>query len=400
LPMNKQSFKKKNSQRKEKRIKRKKKSKKSKQISTKNLKNLKNLKLKQEKKSKKVKPQRSKKQMKNPRMKESCSRQSTFCPVEKATSLKLLYNQVYNFKKQLKRAQNQAKIVQKKKVKNNIFMKDALILTDIVGGNLTDPACSAAAATERSASQASSAGSILAACSASITTSCQDITINATLTGSCSATMTAYENKIVECRSSGCSCWTEAVAMKSDVTRCNAVTESDNVKIKKKTCLKTFSGCKKAQDSAVEYTATCPAPVTPTSSTSSPSTATTETSTSSSVISNTTTPIEESPVNITVETPVNMTLEIPVNMTLEIPVNMTMETPVNMISETPVNMTMATPVNMTLETPVLMTLETPIVMTAHSSTGDQTATTRATYRKDILVQSYVAKAIRNYWKRS
>merc|ERR1711892_441712 len=271
FPKKKRSFKKKSSQRKAKKIKRKKKSK-QKQISTKKLK------LKQKKKSKKVKPQRSKKQMKNPRMKESCSRQSTFCPVEKATSLKLLYNQVYNFKKQLKRAQNQAKIVQKKKLKNNIFTKDALILTDILGGNLTDPTCSATAATKRSASQASSAGSTLAACSASITTSCQDITINATLTGSCSATMTAYEKKIAECRSSGCSCWTEAVAMKSDVTRCNAVTESDTVKTKKKTCLKTFSGCKKAQDSAVEYTATCPASVTSTSttSTSSPSTATTE----------------------------------------------------------------------------------------------------------------------------
>merc|ERR1711892_91692 len=380
FPKKKRSFKKKGSLRKAKKIKRKKKSN-QKQKSTKKLK------LKQKKKSKKVKPQRSKKQMKNPRMKESCSRQSTFCPVEKATSLKLLYNQVYNFKKQLKRAQNQAKIVQKKKLKNNIFMKDAMILTDIVGGNLTDPTCSATAATKRSASQASSAGSTLAACSASITTSCQDITINATLTGSCSATMTAYEKKIAECRSSGCSCWTEAVAMKSDVTRCNAVTESDTVKTKKKTCLKTFSGCKKAQDSAVEYPATCSAPVTSTSttsspsnattetSTSSPSTATTETSTSSSDISNTTTPIEETPVN------------------------MTLETPVSMISETPVNMTMATPVNMTLETPVLMTLETPIVMTVHS-TGEQTATTRATYRKDILVKSYVAKAIRNYWKRS
>merc|ERR1711892_726181 len=376
FPKKKRSFKKKGSLRKAKKIKRKKKSN-QKQKSTKKLK------LKQKKKSKKVKPQRSKKQMKNPRMKESCSRQSTFCPVEKATSLKLLYNQVYNFQKQLKRAQNQAKIVQKKKLKNNIFMKDALILTDIVGGNLTDPTCSATAANKRSASQASSAGSTLAACSASITTSCQDITINATLTGSCSATMTAYEKKIAECRSSGCSCWTEAVAMKSDVTRCNAVTESDTVKTKKKTCLKTFSGCKKAQDSAVEYTATCPAPVTSTSTTSSPSTATIETSTSSPDISNTTTPIEETPVNMTMETPVNMTLE----------------TPVSMISETPVNMTMATPVNMTLETPVLMTLETPIVMTVHS-TGDQTATTRATYRKDILVKSYVAKAIRNYWKRS
>ena len=77
--------------------------------------------------------------------KSSCRQVTTFCPLEKATSLKLLYNQVYNFKKQLKRAQNQAKIVQKKKAKNTIFMKDALILTDIVGGNLSAPVCTATA---------------------------------------------------------------------------------------------------------------------------------------------------------------------------------------------------------------------------------------------------------------
>ena len=55
-----------------------------------------------------------------------CSRQTNeiFCTVEKASSLKLLYNQVFNFKKQLKRAKNHANIVKKKKDKSGIFQKE------------------------------------------------------------------------------------------------------------------------------------------------------------------------------------------------------------------------------------------------------------------------------------
>merc|ERR1712123_58609 len=187
-----------------------------------------------------------------------CSRQTTtFCPAEKASALKLLYNQVYNFKKQLKRAQNQAKIVKKKKEKKDIFQKDAAIVTDIVGGNLTEPTCSA---TGRSASSAASQGSILSSCSTTIATSCEEITINSTLSGTCSDTMITFETKVTACRTSdSCSCWTEAFAMKSAITQCNAVKEANSVKVKKKTCLKTFGDCKSAQDSAVEYTATCTA---------------------------------------------------------------------------------------------------------------------------------------------
>jgi len=144
--------------------------------------------------------------------KNGCSRQTTtFCPAEKASTLKLLYNQVYNFKKQLKRAENQAKIVKKKNDKKDIFQKDAAIVTDIVGGNLTEPTCSA---TGRSASSAASQGSILSSCSTTIASSCEEITINSTLSGSCSDTMTTFETKVTACRTSAlCSCWTEAFAM-------------------------------------------------------------------------------------------------------------------------------------------------------------------------------------------
>jgi len=184
-------------------------------------------------------------------------KQINFCPTEKATSLKLLYNQVANFKKQIKRATSHAKIIKNKKSKKDNFAKDAAILTDVVGGNLTKPTCSAKG---RSASNAASQGSVLSSCSSTIESSCQEITINATLTGACSDTMTTFENKVTTCKTDdSCSCWTEAFAMKSDITKCKASDEADAVKAKKKSCLKTFSNCKSAQDSAVQYTATCPA---------------------------------------------------------------------------------------------------------------------------------------------
>ena len=65
-----------------------------------------------------------------------------FAPL-KSNLFELLYNQVYNFKKQLKRAQSQADTVEKKRKKKDNFQKDAAILTDVVGGNLTNPTCSA-----------------------------------------------------------------------------------------------------------------------------------------------------------------------------------------------------------------------------------------------------------------
>eukprot|EP00092_Neocalanus_flemingeri_P065597 GFUD01079804.1.p1 GENE.GFUD01079804.1~~GFUD01079804.1.p1 ORF type:complete len:350 (+),score=119.04 GFUD01079804.1:69-1118(+) len=190
--------------------------------------------------------------------KKGCSRQttSTFCPTEKATAMKLLYNQVYNFKKQLKRAENHAKIVKKKQAKKDAFQNAAAIVTDVVGGNLTAPTC---AATARSSANAASTGTTLSGCSATIASSCGEITINSNLTGTCSTTMTTYEAKVTECKADdSCTCWTAAFAMKSDITKCNALDEANRVKALKKTCLKTFGDCKKAQDSAVEYTATCP----------------------------------------------------------------------------------------------------------------------------------------------
>ena len=84
---------------------------------------------------------------KNPgsRSSSGCARQSTFCPAEKAQALNIYYNKMTNYFKQLKRAENWANIVVKKKGKKDSFVNDALILEDAVGGNLSAPACSSSA---------------------------------------------------------------------------------------------------------------------------------------------------------------------------------------------------------------------------------------------------------------
>ena len=89
---------------------------------------------------------KQKKQSKKPRSgkrrtSKGCGRQSTFCPAEKAQTLNLYYNKMTNYFKQLKRAENWAKIVGKKKEKKDAFTNDALVLEDAVGGNFSAPAC-------------------------------------------------------------------------------------------------------------------------------------------------------------------------------------------------------------------------------------------------------------------
>merc|ERR1711976_952038 len=112
--------------------------------------------------------------------KTGCARQSTtFCPAERAQALNLMYNKVANFFKQLQRAKNFGKIMEKKKGKKDDFANDAAILEDAVGGNLSAPACTRR---ERS-SDAQDKGELLKNCSNSIKESCADVTINSTVTG-------------------------------------------------------------------------------------------------------------------------------------------------------------------------------------------------------------------------
>jgi len=174
----------------------------------------------------------------------------------KALALKLLYGQVANFFRQLKRAENHAKIVAKKKEKKDNFESDAAILQDAVGGNISDPTC---ASGRRSASTAAEKGQTLANCSNSIGAACAEITVNTTLLGDCKTKMEAFQSKVTTCKTDdSCTCWTEATNMKSEITDCKATDEMNRVKALKSSCLEKFGDCKKAQDSAVELTASCP----------------------------------------------------------------------------------------------------------------------------------------------
>merc|ERR1719369_1557403 len=110
----------------------------------------------------------------------------------------------------------------------------------------------------RSAMGAASTGSILANCKKTISTNCEEVSMNTTLTGTCSNIMKEFETKTTKCRTEGCSCWRETADMKSSISQCSAFKAANDMKEKKKTSLKTFGACKKAQDSAVEITATCP----------------------------------------------------------------------------------------------------------------------------------------------
>jgi len=72
--------------------------------------------------------------------------------------------------------------------------------------------------------------------------------------------MEAFESKVTTCKTDdSCTCWTEAINMKSDLTDCKATDEMNRVKALKSNCLDKFGDCKKAQDGAVELTASCPA---------------------------------------------------------------------------------------------------------------------------------------------
>jgi len=187
-----------------------------------------------------------------------CVRQTDiFCPAEKALSLKMLYGQVANFIRQLKRAENHAKIVSKKKDKKDNFQNDAAILQDAVGGDLTAPSC----ASSRSASTAGEKGQILSNCSNTIASACTDITVNITLLGSCQTMMESFQTLVTSCKTNdSCTCWSQAAGMKAGITACKATDEMNRVKGLKADCLAKFGDCKKAQDSAVEFTASCPSP--------------------------------------------------------------------------------------------------------------------------------------------
>jgi len=197
--------------------------------------------------------------LKKRRPKKCSPRQSSsFCPAEKAQTMNLLINKVANFFKQLKRSEQWRDLVGKKKAKKEDFASDAAVLTDAVGGDVANPSCaSSRAAASRSASDV---GQTLKNCSTSIGAACGDVTIDSAVATDCKTKMEAFQSKVTTCKTDdSCTCWTEALAMKGDLSCSSATTaEMNRVKGLKDSCLSKFGDCKRAQDGAVEFTATCP----------------------------------------------------------------------------------------------------------------------------------------------
>ena len=105
----------------------------------------------------------------------------------------------------------------------------------------------------------------MAKCEEDVKTGCPEITPNTNHTGAggCNATKYAFKDKVVSCRNGdtadSCKCYADAMAMKAEILTCatEATKLMQEVKAKKDVCKGKFSGCKKLQDKAVGFSATC-----------------------------------------------------------------------------------------------------------------------------------------------
>ena len=105
----------------------------------------------------------------------------------------------------------------------------------------------------------------MAKCEEDVKTGCPEITPNTNHTGAggCNATIYAFKEKVEGCgngdTADSCKCYADAMAMKAEIVKCatEATKLMQEVKAKKDVCKGKFSGCKKLQDKAVGFSATC-----------------------------------------------------------------------------------------------------------------------------------------------
>jgi len=198
---------------------------------------------------------------------EGSSRQtsSTFCPLTAVEVLRFITKKITSFEKQMNRAKSHTKIMKGKKGKKGNFASDAERVKDFVGGDFAKPSCGT---NSSEASEAGKLGEELEKCSQSIEDGCKEITLNATLTGECTTKVNAFKTKVEECKKSitDCACWENASSQRTFINTCDSLTESNNVKAKKNTCVKSMQTCKRSQDSAIQFAANCPIASTPSSS--------------------------------------------------------------------------------------------------------------------------------------
>jgi len=164
-----------------------------------------------------------------------------------------------NFIKQTKKMVNQAKIQAGKMGKNDKFLNDSNRLTQVLGGNTSNPTCA-------NASNAAAAAAValeLKNCSTKIKAGCPTITDHLSIITSCNASVYAFKAKVAECAGktsdAACTCWTAAQTQVAKVKECvkNSTAAKNTVKAKLTTCKSTFGECKKSQDKTVGFMGGC-----------------------------------------------------------------------------------------------------------------------------------------------
>jgi len=207
------------------------------------------------------------------------------CLANLLTAMKFEKDKIRTFTNQKKRAESFKKITEAKGGKDGQFGNTTVYLLFALGGNLSSLAC---AGRPSLTAEAVSTYTTLNNCSVSIPASCAipNNTANFTLLDTCETVYKAIQTKNKACLAettdgaAACSCWKEAanmtMAAKGLAADCDSQGAQKKMKELKKTCMETFTGCKKAEDSSVSYILTC------SSSSSSSSTSTNSTTNSTS----------------------------------------------------------------------------------------------------------------------
>merc|ERR1711997_298554 len=243
--------------------KRKRKNKRQKNLKKKAMKKKRKQQKKKAKKGKKAKKNMKnvKKQRKGTKRNGTCRQTDAACITNICEAWKLRNGKVRNYIRQTKRMVNHAAISKKKLEKKGEFKDHAAILANVLGGNASAPSC--ALGTE--GNDAGAAALALEKCEEDVKTGCPEITPNTNHTGAggCNATIYAFKEKVESCgngdTTDSCKCYADAMAMKAEIVKCatEATKLMQDVKAKKDVCKGKFSGCKKLQDKAVGFSATC-----------------------------------------------------------------------------------------------------------------------------------------------
>jgi len=188
------------------------------------------------------------------------------CLTNLLNSLKFEKDKIRTFTNQKKRAESFKKLIGKKGGKDDQFGNTTTYLLIALGGNMTNLNCSGKTSLT---TEAAATYTTLSNCSASIAAACvaPNNTANFTLLDTCKTVYAEIQTKNAACLklttdgTKACTCWTEAANMTAAAKKlsddCDAKSTQLEMKSLKKTCLASFSACKKAEDGSVAYIMTC-----------------------------------------------------------------------------------------------------------------------------------------------